>query len=372
MNKVRFAVDLGTTNIEICLVDNRGYILSSVSFQNRQALYGSDVINRIYTVARDKSYLAIMRDMVITDLKRNFQNMLDEAGYKAYEVDIICISGNTTMNSILLSYDITTLGMAPFKTPLKESVFLEADALFDDMFSVDTKVIFFGCASAFIGGDILSGMYFLKHNEEYVFSDNGVSLFVDMGTNGEIVLCNNGIYTATSTACGPAFEGCTRKQQVYGCSTIDAISMGINAGKINRNGTLQDQYLDTGIDIMKVHITKDIIEQILSAKSAIYTGILSLINHSGLKLEDVEQVYIAGGFGFYLNNESAVNIGLLPEVFIDKIHTLGNTSLKGACRILNEINIPLEIDTYDIEVFELANDDFFKSNLIENMTFVRT
>ncbi len=371
MNKVRFAVDLGTTNIEVCLVDGRGDIVSTVSFKNRQALYGSDIINRIYTVVRDMSYLAVMRDMVMTDLKSNFQNMLDETGYKPEEVDIICISGNTTMNSILLSYDITSLGMAPFKTPLKESVFLETKALFGDMFSIDTKVVLFGCASAFIGGDVLSGMYFLKHNEEYAFSDNAVSLFVDMGTNGEIVLCNKGIYTATSTACGPAFEGCTRKQQVYGCSTIDAISMGINAGKIMRNGALQEQYLDRGIEIMKVHLNKDIIEQILLAKSAIYTGILALVEYNNLELADVEHVYIAGGFGFYLNTESAVNIGLLPEIFSDRIHTLGNTSLKGACKMLKDMITPLEIDIYDIEVLELANDDIFKKNLIENMTFVR-
>lgn len=371
MNKVRFAVDLGTTNIEICLLSDKGDILLDTSFKNRQSLYGSDLINRIYTVTRDSSYLAIMRDMVLADLKSNFQNMLDKAGYKTKDVDIICISGNTTMASILLSYDITSLGVAPFETILKESVLVEEKSLFDDMFNADTKVLIFGCASAFIGGDILSGMYFLKHSDEYDFCKDSVSLFIDMGTNGEMVLCNKGTYIATSTACGPAFEGCTRKQQVYGCTAIDAISMAINAGKIKRNGALDDAYLDKGLDIMKVNIDRDIIEQILLAKSAIYTGILALVDYSGLSLTDIEQVYMAGGFGFYLNTESAVNIGLLPEVFSDKICTLGNTSLKGACNMLNDLNMPLEIDTYDIEVLELANDDVFKSNLIENMSFVR-
>lgn len=369
MKKIRFAVDIGTTNIELCLVDVNGLVLGNKTFPNRQSLYGSDVLNRIYTVTRDASFLKVMKNMVIEDLKQYFLLLLEENGYNPSNVDIIIISGNTTMISILLSYDITSMGYAPFSSVLGKSVYADAGIMFDGMFCDNVKVLLTGCVSAFVGGDILSGMYFLK--KTHSFGDDTISLFIDMGTNGEIVLCNRGIYIATSTACGPAFEGCTRKQHIYGATVIDALSMGINSGKIDRKGILDDDYIASGIDIMDVHIDSNIIEQILVAKSAICTGVMSLLDMQRLTFSDIEKVYIAGGFGFYLNQESAMNIGLLPQAFSGKMEILGNTSLQGAVSLLDDLKETLDIDTYSISVINLANDDRFKENLIENMSFAR-
>ena len=106
------------------------------------------------------------------------------------------------------------------------------------------------------------------------------------------------------------------------------------------------------------------------AKSAIYTGIVALLKHNNLTVENVDRVYVAGGFGFHLKPASAVNIGLFPESFQNIIYSLGNTSLEGACLLVRDFkNQPLDIDKYNINVLELTFDEYFKDNLIENMTF---
>lgn len=373
MKKVNFAVDLGTTNIEVALVGSDDqHIISNKTIKNRQSLYGSDVINRIAAVVRDERHLEEMREFVLSDLGNTFKTMLDEGGYKFQNVGKICICGNTTMISILLEYDISTLGHHPFKTVLTDSVVLPAGKLFGDLFSEDVNVFLSGCASAFIGGDILSGLYYLYHVDDSKFNNDNISLFIDMGTNGEIVLNKKGVLYGTSTACGPAFEGCTRKQHVYGYSTIDAISLGINSKVIKRSGLLAEEYSEKGINISGVHLDMNIIEQISMAKAGIYTGICSLVSYAGLELTDVDRVYISGGFGFNLNIRSAVNIGLLPECFADKIQISGNTSLKGAIMLLDDkLNVPNAIDLYNIDVLQLANDKSFAEELINNMSFVR-
>lgn len=365
MSDIRIAVDLGTTNIEIALVDGlTKEVISTRIIKNRQSLYGSDVINRIAATIRDKKHLFTMRQMVISDLKDAFIVMLKDKGYKTEDVGSISICGNTTMISILLSYDIEDMGTYPFSHRLEKSMIVQAKSLFDALFKEDTKVFLSGCASAFIGGDILAGMYYLKMDEN--------SLFVDMGTNGEIILYKDGRYYGASTACGPAFEGCTRKQSVYGASTIDAISLGIASKKISREGILDKEYIEKGITISGVYLDTGIIEDILVAKAGIYTGINLLAKYAGLSLEDIDNIYIAGGFGFNLNLDSAFNLGLLPDCFKDKIKVVGNTCIKGATLIVGEdLGVPHTIDTYEVDVLQLANDENFQNELMENMSFAR-
>ena len=288
-------------------------------------------------------------------------------------VNMMCICGNTTMISILLEYDLDGLGEYPFTHKLTNSVRCMTDEIFGESFPVSCEVILSGCASAFIGGDILSGLVHLGNVREYLFDDEHTSLLLDFGTNGEMVLNHKGNYYATSTACGPAFEGCTRKQHVYGSGTIDALALGIKTGNISRDGVLGPAYFDRGLDIQGVHLDMDIIRQILPAKAAIYTGISFLLEEAGVGTDDIDKVYLAGGFGFYLNVRSAIDIGLLPKAFCNKTITVGNTSLLGACDILRSVDDYNRLESYTeqdtIKVLQLAEREQYQNRLLENMSF---
>lgn len=375
MKKVKFAVDLGTTTIDTCLIDGTdGRRIAERSFRNRQALYGSDVINRIMTVLRDKSYLGILKDMACKDLQNALDEMLGQCGTNAAAVDMICICGNTTMVSILLGYDIEPLGRFPFETELSGNI-TKTSSDFFSLEGLSCPVLLSGCASAFIGGDILAGVVYLNSNQTAGFGvGNDAKLLLDLGTNGEMVLYAKGQYYAASTACGPAFEGCMRKQNVAGSSVIDAISLAVRANRISREGVIKEPYFEKGLDIQGIHIDMDILRQIMLAKAAICAGITCLAQEAKLSLIEIRTVYLAGGFGFYLNTENAVEIGLLPSCFLNSVTVVGNTSLGGAVCMLTANGAAEEVNRLSrgmIQVLSLADLPSYQEQLIDNMNLAR-
>lgn len=363
MKNIACAVDLGSTTIDSCLFEiDSGRVVAENSKKNRQSLYGSDVINRILNASRSKEIREKLTDIVRTQLKEMLFESLDASGLDISCIERICISGNTTMISLLLGMDVASMGVAPFNHELKDSV----TALYEGI-----TVYLTGCVSAFIGGDILSGIAYLEHNDDKPFSSDKNVFFIDLGTNGEMILNAGGKLYACSTACGPAFEGCTRKQGVYGSSVIDVIAMLIKAKRITGEGVIEEPFFDTGIDVNNIHIDMDILRSILMAKSAIYTGIITLARRAGIQVCDIEKIYIAGGFGFYLNLDNAMYIGLLPKEFKGKISVVGNTSLKGAMDIIKNDSVK-ELDAYAngrIKLISLAEDEDYKTGLINNMIF---
>lgn len=370
INEIKIAVDLGTTSVEVTIINCNGDIIDSCYFKNPQSLYGRDVITRINTAIRDKSFINIMKDLLIVSLKENISRLISANNLNISSVNKMCINGNTTMISILLQYDLEELGSYPFNHKLNKSVIIDSDVLFKNDFSLKCPVILSGCSSAFIGGDVLAGLYYIE--EEYVVEESDTYLFLDLGTNGEMVLYKEGEYYSTSCACGPAFEASSRCKNVYGSTLIDAITMGIKAGKISKDGILEDIFLKSGLDIMGVHISADILREILLAKAAIKTGIELLIRESNTEISDISNVYIAGGFGFYLNIENAAYIGLIPDCFTNKVKIVGNTSLKGAINILisNETSNPIDyyIDK-NFKLIQMSNLPDYQDLLINNMNF---
>ncbi len=367
-NRIGFAVDLGTTTIDACLIDSEsGVLLANTSRKNRQARYGSDVINRILTVTRDASYLSVLRELVCEDMRDMLSDMLMQCGLKADKVDMICICGNTTMVSILLAYDIEPLGRYPFTTKLAKSVLCDSEILFS-LEGLSCPVLLSGCASAFIGGDILAGMVFL--NRSYAFGESGTQLLLDLGTNGEMILYRTGSYYGASTACGPAFEGCVRRQNAYGSNVIDAVSLGVKAGKIGRDGVIREPFFEKGIDIQGVHLDMNIMQQLMLAKAAIRAGIDCLADTAQITVSDIDTIYLAGGFGFYLNPENAIAIGLLPDCFRGHIKVCGNTSLSGAKEMLYHTDARTSMDRLTdgaIQVVQLASSDGYHQRLVEHM-----
>ncbi|MBQ9610023.1 MAG: DUF4445 domain-containing protein [Lachnospiraceae bacterium] len=365
---IKLAVDVGTTNINMAFYDtDKESVVAYTDMPNRQSLYGRDVINRILTATRDKKFLSVMKDMVVSDIVDAIVNTSKEYDFKADDISAVCLSGNTTMISILLEYDIESLGVSPYKHILDKSVITSAKELFKDKCVVkpDCKVILTGCVSAFIGGDILSGILYLRLSNKYN------SLLIDLGTNGEIVLNVKGKMYATSAACGPAFEMSLKRQGVYGSSAIDAVALGVKAKIISKEGSLKEEYLESGAKIGNVHLTSDTVREILLAKAAIATGIEGLTDAAKISYDEVDNIYIAGCFGNYLNIDNAVYIGLIPKAFKDKVNVIGNSSLKGALTILNDNELIDEIDLLKekIEVVQLVNIADYQDRLLKNMFF---
>lgn len=391
MKHIYMAVDLGTTMIDSCIMDaENGDIISRRSMKNPQRLYGSDVINRILTIKRDIAFLVTLREQAVLAIRQSLLEMLSDRKkcvahtpeeHENVRLDGISIAGNTTMISILLGLDVSDMGEAPFPTSLHESVILSYNELFSEediasfqedypeLFFEDCTVYLTGCSSAFLGGDVLSGVLYL---EKCMLSQVPKRyLFLDLGTNGEMVLKDNDRYFATSTACGPAFEGCARKQHAYGNSLLEAIALGRRLEKIDANGALSDEYLESGIVIHGIQITSEILQAIMLAKAAVYAGIICLIQAAGLSVSDIEQVYIAGGFGFYMNPQDAVSLGMLPREFLSRIVVVGNTSLLGAERLLTDEKASIQFEDYrtKLHVLNLANTEGFQDCLMDACNF---
>jgi len=366
----KIAVDLGTTTIELAIIDSDGNIVSTDFFLNPQRLYGRDVINRINSANRDRAFIKIMKDMFIKSFKLSIMTILSDMVIGCDSIKAICISGNTTMISILLEYDLEELGVYPFNHRLKSSIIMDAKKLFYKDFPISCQVLLTGCWSAFIGGDVLSGL--LAINTSYNISNHKSYMFLDLGTNGEIILCSGDTCYTASCACGPAFESSTRNANIYGSNLIDVISLGIKTGKISKDGILEDSFIENGIDIQGIHISSDILRDILLAKSAIRTGIDILMNEAQITPEDIEQIYIAGGFGFHLNIDNSIFIGLLPKEFKEKVKIVGNASLKGAIELLktpSRIEFINNFKKGNVKLVQMANLPGYQQRLLDNMNF---
>lgn len=366
-----YAVDLGSTTIDTAIVEiETEKRLTERSFKNRQSLYGSDVINRILAASRDKKKLASMKAMVSDDLRENASEMLKALSLKQDDIKKICICGNATMISILLEYDIESMGHAPFDTRLHESVQCASDLLFADDFFCGAQLFLTGTASAFIGGDVLAGMAYIE--KRLIAPDNKIKnwMLLDLGTNGEMVLCSEGKYFATSASCGPAFEGSLRRQHVYGSGALSAIALGVKTKNILKNGALKPPFDEKGITISNVRLNSDIIRDIILAKAAIRTGIDFLLDEAGMDADRLDAVFLAGGFGFYLDLDAAYYLGLLPKTFDDKVIVIGNSSLAGACCICKDTCFLGLIDDYivnnKIKVLQLADKKNYQEALMEN------
>ena len=368
--RYKIAVDLGTTTIELAVIDGEGTVIATDYFLNPQKLYGKDVINRINAATRDALFAKIMKDMLVKSLKHSIMTILSDKNIDYDGVDAICICGNTTMISILLEYDLEELGYYPFNHKLKSSVIIDSKELFNKDFPINCQVIMSGCASAFIGGDVLAGLLAIKN--EYNINSDTSFMFLDLGTNGEIVLYYNGKYYTTSCACGPAFESSIRCSNIYGSNLIDAIAMGIKSGKISNSGILSDNLIHSGIDILGIHISPELLRDILLAKSAIRTSIDLLLLEANVNPMNVEALYIAGGFGLHLNIDNAIYIGLIPDAFKNKLKVVGNTSLKGAIEILKDhsnINFINDFRKGDVLLIQMANLKNYQEHLLNNMYF---
>ena len=340
------AVDIGTTTIALKLYDlTTGTLLAEEGIMNPQRSIAADVMGRVG--AAMKGQLPALQDMVAEAVQGLLCNACIAAQITLEQINSMVVTGNTTMLYLLTGQDPACLSAAPF----------QADCLFgrEDIL-LEIPVYYPPCMNAFVGADITcavldSGM----HRKEET------SLLCDIGTNGEIALWKNGSLYVTSTAAGPAFEGagiscgCSSIpgaiDQVWvnhgmicvhtigeqpavglcGSGLVDAIAAFLETEDIDETGAVEEDTLPLTDSIALIPAD---VRAVQLAKGAIAAGIRTLLELAEISAEEIDRLYIAGGFGSHLNTESAAAIGLIPKQLKDRVVILGNSALSGAGRLL--------------------------------------
>lgn len=301
------AVDLGTTTIGMYLINAvTGEQMGVFVSLNPQQLHGADVISRISNANAGKK--EELQALILEAIENGVKKLIKERTPK-----LIVISGNTVMGHLLMGYDVSALGVYPFKAEKLE----QAETMICGM-----KTILMPGISAFIGGDIVSGLYTLGFKDQ-----KEISMLIDLGTNAEMVIGNCDKMLALSAAAGPAFD-----QKVYGSQLIKAVAQILQEEKADRTGCLADEYFELGCIAGRTLVKQEEIRELQKAKAAVAAGIALLAREYGVALAQIDKVYIAGGLGFYLDLDAALEIGLFPKEFAGKMEAVGNTSLEGAYR----------------------------------------
>ena len=346
-------VDVGTTTIAMELYGESGEKIQEYVQSNPQRFFGADVISRIQA-AENPMYARQMRRQVMEVLEQGIKKFREEVCAPTQ----IYIAGNTTMLNLLCGYDVQPLGYAPFR----------AEHLESERFAIEgIEAVTLPGLSAFVGADIVAGMLACG-----IHRSKGVSLLVDLGTNGEMVLGNAEKMVACSTAAGPAFEGMLQAQgkAVWGADMVKYTAALLKAGILDETGLLQEPYFAEGVTIGGICITQENIRNLQTAKAAVAAGIQALTAEYGLRdIREIDKVYLAGGFGYYLEEESALHIGLLPQELDGKIQTIGNSALAGGYyyHICEAITEELMIIQRNTKVVNLAEMKAFTLNFVKNM-----
>jgi uncharacterized 2Fe-2S/4Fe-4S cluster protein (DUF4445 family) len=388
------AADIGTTTLVLNLVNlNTGEKIDSVVANNTQMKYGADVISRISFAYMDPKNLEKLQQAIVSDLSRMIKNLLSNNKVEPNYVYEIVLAGNAPMNHFLLGVPVNSLSVAPFHTAFSSLPELAAKQLGLPIHP-NGKVCIVPNIKSFVGGDITAGILAAD-----LAGKEGNMLFIDLGTNGEIVLKKGQKIIATSTAAGPAFEGMNissgmlalpgaifkaeKKKSlslhtidgepprgICGTGLIDLVAIFINSGRITKNGVIKTQ--NRKISITKnTDLTQKDIREIQLATAAIKSGTQMMLEKFGLKKEELDGIFIAGAFGNYLNIRNAMTLGLLPPISTKKIFFIGNSSLAGAKVLLLSEAAKLKARTLakKIQFVSLATDPKFQDTFIEALDF---
>lgn len=383
VRKAAAAADIGTTTIAIQMIEaETGHILDTYTCLNPQRSYGADVVSRIQADAGGNG--EALQRLVREALASGIRQMKERAAVKIpYQMEYMVISANTAMGHLFMGYPAESLGKYPFTPVNIKTVSLDF---------LQVPAVLVPGISAFVGGDIISGLYACGLCSREM---SETWLFLDLGTNAEMVMGNGSRVVCTAAAAGPAFEGRGR-DGATGPERIAAIASLLERGIADSTGLLAEPYFETGIAVEtgqgeteaageKVWIFQEDIRNIQMAKAAVRTGIHFLMEHLGVKgYEEIGRVYVAGGFGFYLDKRAAARTGLIPFELEEKIETVGNTSLAGA-RLLGkkilaaydskgktadlEVMEKLEEFADRAEVFQLAEEQGFEKIYVDYLNF---
>ncbi len=347
--------DIGTTTIAMQLHGPDGRVLDTFATVNPQTAYGADVLSRIQAAENPETAQKLqemVREVLHQGIER-FRTCVEENGVPLRMV----IAANTTMVYLLMGYDTGELGKAPFQATHLEAIDTEMDGVPCHIFSG---------YSAFVGGDVAAGVLACGMGES-----KQLTLLIDLGTNGEMVLGNSEKMLACSTAAGPAFEGGVNRG-VWGADMVSLLAGLRETGILDETGLLEDPYFEQGIRIGDVPVTQESVRAIQLAKGAIMAGIHILTREYGTTMEQIDRVVLAGGFGYFLDPKAAAAIRLLPEELQEKTQTGGNTALAGALR-WGRRNLKqqkeLQTEQQKVQVINLAECEGFRDLYIDSVNF---
>ncbi|HUU37149.1 MAG TPA: ASKHA domain-containing protein [Candidatus Desulfaltia sp.] len=388
------AIDVGTTTLVMELVDvESGKSLDLEAALNSQSERGADVISRItYALAGAKN-TGELRGLVLETLNQMIRRLLVRNRIPPSSVYEAVVSGNTAMNHLLLGVSLDTLARAPYHAVFSRLPALEADDVGFGIYPRG-KVYFAPNIKSFVGGDISSGLL-----ASGLATRPGNYMFIDLGTNGEIVLKAAEELMATSTAAGPAFEGMniscglpalpgavykaedagalrvftignSLPRGVCGTGLIDLTAVYLARGEIAPGGAIRSSAKKLAV-ADGIVLTQDDVRQMQLACAAIKSGIRLMLKAAGLSAQKLDGIYIAGAFGNYLNIRNTTAIGLLPAVEEGKIVFIGNSSLAGARLLLvaKEERKKIESLVGKIRYISLASDPEFQDQFVRGLEF---
>ena len=402
------SLDIGTTTLVLSLIDlNSGSELGSVSALNPQAVYAQDVLSRI-KFASDDEGLKVMQSVLTTEINRMIDELARRYGIDNQYIYEVVYSGNTCMLHLATGASPKSLGKYPYTPAISGGGIIRAESLGLNI-SKYGLVYLPPIISPYVGADITSGLLAVS-----LFERRGVTLFVDIGTNGEMALGADGEIFAASTAAGPAFEGMNiscgmragagaierveisngnisvkvigdcEPSGICGSGLIDAAGELVVNGVVGKNGRFAPPenaaFTSNFITIDgktafrlagDVYLTQNDIRQIQLAKGAIRAGIEFLLKERCTSPEAVDSVLIAGSFGYHLRAQSLINIGLLPRGFAGKIEFVGNTSGTGGKAFLLDRRYRGEMEkkVKTIGALELANMDGFDRLFVKCLNY---
>jgi len=404
------AMDIGTTTIYGQIIDLiSGEVLAEHGEFNGQISYGEDVISRI-VYAEKPGGLAKINEVVIATINKILNKIIKRSGVDQENISTITLAGNTTMTQLMLSVDPRSIRRAPY---------VPAATLYPPMKASDlgmeldhhVAALVYPAVSSYVGGDIVAGVM-----GSGIYRSEALTLYLDIGTNAEIVIGNQDWLACAACSAGPAFEGGglkfgmraakgaiedfsidpvtlepmiitignVRPKGICGSGLIIMAAIMFEMGVINNLGKF-DRDLDTprirednGIYEYvlawqdETQIDRDItlteidIENLIRAKGAIYSGCMTLLTEVGMGIADIEHIVLAGGFGSYVDLEKAMTIGLLPELDTDKVTFIGNGSLMGArmSSLTNRIRKDVVEVTKKMTNFELSDTISYMDNYV--------
>ncbi|MDR3078192.1 MAG: ASKHA domain-containing protein [Planctomycetota bacterium] len=423
--RLGLAVDLGTTTMAAALCDlSDGRVLGLASLANPQSLRGDDVISRVEYAGRGAPELAELRRLALEAVEKLAVSTLSAAGL-AGNILLVAVGGNTVMEHLLLGVPPEALALNPFIPAFLEPVSLGAGQL-GWREGEPPVLITLPCVSAYVGGDIVAGL--LAHD---VPALPGSTLFLDIGTNGEMALAVEGRIYACAAAAGPAFEGARIEQGMRaspgavcrvglaedgallaglvdgapaaglcGTGLLDAVATMLRAGIVDEGGRMLERGEAERInpplhpDLLSrlerdssgprfwlerpaassggVALSQKDVREFQLAKGAVAAGARALLAEAGIEPEAVDRVLLAGGFGSYLNPASALAVGLLPTgIDLRRVSSVGNAALAGTRLFLvseAERRAAEEL-AKRVEYVELSGRDSFQAAFAEEMLF---
>jgi uncharacterized 2Fe-2S/4Fe-4S cluster protein (DUF4445 family) len=417
MRLLGVAFDIGTTTVAGYLVDLGSHdVLASCSEANAQGDYGADVITRITAYGAG----APLHEAICEQLASLTRQLARDADVRSEEIATAAIVGNTTMLHLLLDLDPSSMSRAPFMPVLTEGVTVPASDVCLPLHPKATLRIPPG-VSAYVGTDIVADLLSSGMDRH-----PGVSLLVDIGTNGEIVCGGEDGLVACSTAAGPAFEGATIRhgsggvagainhvrregatlvietiggvapKSICGTGLMDAVAVLLADGVVDETGRFDadaatgeaaELYRERIVEVdgepalvladgesahgEPIVLTQGDVRQVQLAKGAIAAGIRVLLDEAGVEPSDLQAIYLAGGFGTYVRPLAALRVGLLPDVEPERVVAVGNAAGAGAARVLVDRASGEEAQTIvdSCRYIELSGSAAFQTFYMEEMMF---